>query len=47
MHDVETMRAANGLPSSLVTYFINPGLNKHVNLIGCMESIAEKVEAQL
>jgi phosphatidylinositol 4-kinase A len=43
MHDMESMRAAAGLTSSLVSYFTNDGLNKHNELSGCMESIAEKV----
>ena len=43
MHDVESMRAAAGRPASLVTYFINKGINKNLGLLQCMESIAEKV----
>jgi hypothetical protein len=43
MHDMESMRSAAGLPSSLVTYFTNLGLNSHPGLNACMESIAEKV----
>lgn len=43
MHDVESMRAAAGRPSSLVSYFVNKGINKVVSLLGCMESVAEKV----
>ncbi|KII89099.1 hypothetical protein PLICRDRAFT_698221 [Plicaturopsis crispa FD-325 SS-3] len=43
MHDMETMRSAAGLPSSLVSYFTNDSLNKHPGLNACMESIAEKV----
>ncbi|KAM5531731.1 hypothetical protein V8D89_014580 [Ganoderma adspersum] len=43
MHDVESMRAAAGRPASLVTYFINKGINKNPALLLCMESIAEKV----
>ncbi|CDO73608.1 hypothetical protein BN946_scf185014.g78 [Trametes cinnabarina] len=43
MHDIESMRAAAGLPSSLVTYFVNKGINKTAGLLSCMESIAEKV----
>jgi hypothetical protein len=43
MHDIESMRSAAGLPSSLVTYFTNVGLNAHAGLSACMESIAEKV----
>ncbi|EGO21128.1 hypothetical protein SERLADRAFT_452259 [Serpula lacrymans var. lacrymans S7.9] len=43
MHDVESMRSALGLPSSLVTYFTNSNLNMHASLSACMESIAEKV----
>ncbi|OSD08514.1 atypical/PIKK/PI4K protein kinase [Trametes coccinea BRFM310] len=43
MHDIESMRAAAGLPSSLVTYFVNKGINKTAGLLACMESIAEKV----
>ncbi|KAJ6618823.1 hypothetical protein B0H10DRAFT_2217316 [Mycena sp. CBHHK59/15] len=43
MHDIESMRSAAGLTSSLVSYFINDDLNKHPGLSACMESIAEKV----
>lgn len=43
MHDVESMRSATGLPSSLVAYFTNDGLNRNEGLSTCMESIAEKV----
>jgi phosphatidylinositol 4-kinase len=43
MHDLESIRSAAGLTSSLVSYFINAGLNKDPGLSACMESIAEKV----
>ncbi|ESK94184.1 phosphatidylinositol 4-kinase [Moniliophthora roreri MCA 2997] len=43
MHDMESMRSAAGLPSSLVSYFVNDSLNRHPGLTTCMESIAEKV----
>ncbi|CCM00003.1 uncharacterized protein FIBRA_02028 [Fibroporia radiculosa] len=43
MHDVESMRSAAGLPSSLETFFVNNGLNKNAGLHACMESVAEKV----
>ncbi|KAE9409758.1 hypothetical protein BT96DRAFT_962286 [Gymnopus androsaceus JB14] len=43
MHDMESMRSAAGLTSSLVSYFINESLNRHPALSACMESIAEKV----
>ncbi|KAJ7632956.1 hypothetical protein FB45DRAFT_913996 [Roridomyces roridus] len=43
MHDMESMRSAAGLTSSLVSYFINDSLNKHPGLSACMEAIAEKV----
>ncbi|KAJ8463246.1 hypothetical protein ONZ51_g10373 [Trametes cubensis] len=43
MHDIESMRAAAGLPSSLVSYFVNKGINKTAGLLASMESIAEKV----
>ncbi|CAK5277296.1 unnamed protein product [Mycena citricolor] len=43
MHDVESMRSAAGLPSSLVSYFVNDSLNSDPGLSVCMESIAEKV----
>ncbi|QRV86070.1 phosphatidylinositol 3- and 4-kinase [Ceratobasidium sp. AG-Ba] len=43
MHDLETMRAKMFLPSSLVWYFLNEGINKNAPLISCMEAIAEKV----
>ena len=43
MHDMESMRSAAGLPSSLVSYFTNDSINKHAGLSACMESVAEKV----
>jgi phosphatidylinositol 4-kinase len=43
MHDIESMRSAAGLPSSLVSYFTNGSLNRQSGLIACMESIADKV----
>ncbi|CAL1705565.1 unnamed protein product [Somion occarium] len=43
MHDVESMRSAAGLPSSLVSYFTNNGLNANAGLAHCMEAVAEKV----
>lgn len=43
MHDVESMRAAAGRPSSLVSYFVNKGVNKNAGLLACMEAVAEKV----
>lgn len=43
MHDIESMRSATGLPSSLVSYFVNDGLNKHPGLSACMDSVAERV----
>ncbi|KAF9227759.1 hypothetical protein BS17DRAFT_726240 [Gyrodon lividus] len=43
MHDIETMRSAAGLPSSLVSYFTNTSLNNHTALNACMEAVAEKV----
>lgn len=43
MHDMESMRSAAGLTSSLVSYFINESLNRHPALSACMDSIAEKV----
>ncbi|KAH7889620.1 hypothetical protein F5I97DRAFT_1934490 [Phlebopus sp. FC_14] len=43
MHDIETMRSAAGLPSSLVSYFTNASLNGRTGLNSCMEAIAEKV----
>ncbi|KAG8721515.1 phosphatidylinositol-4- kinase [Ceratobasidium sp. 394] len=43
MHDLETMRAKMFLPSSLVWYFLNGGINKNAPLISCMEAISEKV----
>lgn len=46
MHDIESMRSAAGLTSSLVTFFINDSLNNHYGLSVCMESIAEKVRCQ-
>ncbi|KAH8099528.1 atypical/PIKK/PI4K protein kinase [Cristinia sonorae] len=43
MHDLESMRAAAGMPSSLVSYFTNNSLNKNPGLIASMEAVAEKV----
>ncbi|TFK42384.1 hypothetical protein BDQ12DRAFT_676115 [Crucibulum laeve] len=43
MHDIESLRSAAGLPSSLVTYFVNESLNRHDALSACMDSVAEKV----
>lgn len=43
MHDIESMRSAAGLTSSLVAYFTNESINKHPGLSACMESVAEKV----
>ncbi|KAF8969865.1 hypothetical protein BDZ97DRAFT_1937223 [Flammula alnicola] len=43
LHDIESMRSASGLPSSLVSYFINDSLNDHPGLSACMEAVAEKV----
>ncbi|KAF9446332.1 hypothetical protein P691DRAFT_708828 [Macrolepiota fuliginosa MF-IS2] len=43
MHDIESMKALEGLPSSLVTYFINDSLNNNAVLSACMEGIAEQV----
>lgn len=43
MHDMESMRSAAGLPSSLVSYFTNSNLNRQSSLIACMESVADKV----
>ena len=43
MHDVEGLRAASGLPSSLVLYFTNSSINSRTELSACMESMADKV----
>ncbi|KAK7693961.1 hypothetical protein QCA50_003536 [Cerrena zonata] len=43
MHDVESMRSAAGLPSSLVSFFTNNSLNANTGLVHSMEAIAEKV----
>ncbi|KAI0273304.1 atypical/PIKK/PI4K protein kinase [Gloeopeniophorella convolvens] len=43
MHDVETMRAAAGLPSSLASYFMNNSVNSRTELSACMDSMADKV----
>ncbi|KNZ80366.1 Phosphatidylinositol 4-kinase stt4 [Termitomyces sp. J132] len=43
MHDIESMRSAVGLPSSLVTYFTNDSINQHPGLSACMQTVAEKV----
>jgi phosphatidylinositol 4-kinase len=43
MHDLEGMRAAAGLPSSLVPYFTNNSINSRTALSTCLDSMAEKV----
>ncbi|KAL1668533.1 hypothetical protein GGF50DRAFT_96468 [Schizophyllum commune] len=43
MHDMESMRAAVGLVSPLVSYFINDSLNRHPELSACMDAIAENI----
>lgn len=43
MHDLETMRARMFLPSSLIWYFVNEGINQNAPLISCMEAISEKI----
>ncbi|CAE6500527.1 unnamed protein product [Rhizoctonia solani] len=43
MHDLENMRAKMFLPSSLVWYFSNEGLNKNAPLTASMDAISEKV----
>ncbi|KAH9981001.1 hypothetical protein BGW80DRAFT_1501409 [Lactifluus volemus] len=43
MRDVEGMRAAIGLPSSLVSYFTNSSVNSRAELSTCLESMADKV----
>ncbi len=43
MHDVEGMRAAVGLPSSLVPYFTNNSINSHTELRTFMDAMADKV----
>src|ERR1700730_133590 len=43
MHDLEGMRAATGLPSSLVPYFTNSSINSRTGLSVCLESMADKV----
>lgn len=43
MYDIETMRSAAGLPSSLVSYFTNPSLNKQNGLNVCMDAVADSV----
>lgn len=43
MHDIETMRSAAGLPSSLVSYFSNPSLNEQGGLNVCMDAVADSV----
>ena len=46
MHDMESMRSAAGLTSSLVSYFTNDSINKHAGLSACMDSVAEKVRTE-
>ncbi|KAI0064541.1 hypothetical protein BV25DRAFT_1930940 [Artomyces pyxidatus] len=43
MHDIESMRSAAGLVSSLLSYFTNNSLNSSPELNACMDAMAEKV----
>ncbi|KAI0256980.1 atypical/PIKK/PI4K protein kinase [Lactifluus subvellereus] len=43
MRDVESMRAAVGLPSSLVPYFTNSSINSRTELSACLVSMADKI----
>ncbi|KAH9071165.1 hypothetical protein EDB83DRAFT_2366879 [Lactarius deliciosus] len=43
MHDIEGMRGAVGLPSSLVPYFTNNSINSHTELRTCMDAMADKI----
>ncbi|KAF8743615.1 hypothetical protein AX14_001677 [Amanita brunnescens Koide BX004] len=43
IHDLEIMRSSAGMTSSLPSYFVNDGLNKHPDLSSCMDSVAEKI----
>lgn len=43
VHTIETMRAARGLPSSLVWNFCNSGLNRHHQLGHLLEALSVKV----
>ncbi|KAG9318618.1 hypothetical protein JVU11DRAFT_711 [Chiua virens] len=43
MNDLETMRSAAGLPSSLVSYFTNQSLNKQSGLNVYMDAVADNV----
>lgn len=45
MHDIETMRSAAGLPSSLVSYFTNSSLNTQTGLNICMDAVADNVRS--
>ena len=47
MHDIESMRSAQGFASSLPLWFINDSLNKQPSLNSCMEGVAEKVGFQV
>ncbi|KAK2466763.1 hypothetical protein APHAL10511_001021 [Amanita phalloides] len=42
IHDLEIMRSSAGMTSSLPSYFVNEGLNKHNDLSNCMDLVAEK-----
>ncbi|KZS95958.1 atypical/PIKK/PI4K protein kinase [Sistotremastrum niveocremeum HHB9708] len=43
VHDLESMRSAIGLPSSLAVNFCNVGLNNAGSLSDCLEAVADKV----
>lgn len=43
LHDIETLRSRLDLSSSLISYFVNEGLNKSGALALCMDAMAENV----
>lgn len=47
MHDLESMRSAAGYPASLMSYFTNSALDKHLALDNCMVAMAEKVTLEI
>jgi phosphatidylinositol 4-kinase A len=47
MHDIERFRSGAGLPASLINYFVNNSLNKNINLVQCMEAVAEKASSSV
>ncbi|KAG8880085.1 phosphatidylinositol-4- kinase [Tulasnella sp. 332] len=43
LHDIESLRSRLDLPASLISYFVNEGLNKSGALALCIDAMAENV----